>query len=405
MKNRTLGGILLVAGTATGAGMLALPISTGLSGFLPSLALFVIYWLYMTYTAFLFLEATLWLDQDTNLISMAQHTLGIFGKAAAWVSYLFLLYALTTAYIAGSTPIFVDTLQALTGWSAPYWVGAIPLLIIFGFFVYQGAQAVDYINRVLMIGLAIAYCTLLVLLTPSMQTDKLQHVDWRLLTVGISVVATSFGFHIIIPTLANYLHRNVRQLILVIFAGSLIPLAVYTLWEIYALSIIPLEGANSITAGYLQGVNAAELMADALSTPSLSLTARGFAFFAIVTSFLGVSLSLLDFLADGFKIKKSAGGKALLYCLTFIPPLAIALTDPRAFLGALEYAGAFGVVILLGFMPALMVWRGRYHHCYPSLYTAPRGKPALAITMLFSIMLIGIEIANKLGWLNPFANP
>ena len=38
---RLLGGILLVAGTAIGAGMLALPVSTGLAGFYPSLFLFL----------------------------------------------------------------------------------------------------------------------------------------------------------------------------------------------------------------------------------------------------------------------------------------------------------------------------------------------------------------------------
>ena len=33
--NRLIGGILLVAGTAIGAGMLALPVSTSFGGFIP----------------------------------------------------------------------------------------------------------------------------------------------------------------------------------------------------------------------------------------------------------------------------------------------------------------------------------------------------------------------------------
>ena len=53
---RLIGGILLVAGTTIGAGMLALPVVTGFVGFWPSLALFFVYWLYMTFTAFLMFE-------------------------------------------------------------------------------------------------------------------------------------------------------------------------------------------------------------------------------------------------------------------------------------------------------------------------------------------------------------
>jgi len=45
-----------------------------------------------------------------------------------------------------------------------------------------------------------------------------------------------------------------------------------------------------------------------------------------------------------------------------------------------------------------MVWRGRYHHDYVSEYTAPGGKLALILTMSFSILIIGIEIGNKLGF-------
>lgn len=49
-----LGGVFLVAGTAIGAGMLAIPITTAFSGFLPSLALLAVCWGFMLITALLF---------------------------------------------------------------------------------------------------------------------------------------------------------------------------------------------------------------------------------------------------------------------------------------------------------------------------------------------------------------
>lgn len=401
--SKVIGGILLVSGTTIGAAMLALPVSTGLAGFFPSVVLLLACWVFMTYTAFLMLEVNLWLGENTNLISMAKATLGRWGQALSWVTYLFLLYALTTAYIAGSGPIVIDAIRALTGVEIPTYAGSIPLLLLFGFFVYRGTASVDYVNRILMIGLVIAYAAMVVLITPHVEKTLLQHTYWPALLIAVSVVSTSFGFHIIIPSLTTYLQKDISKLKQTILIGSIIPVVVYIVWEFLALGVIPVEGEHSIMSGYEQGTNGAQLLSSILNNTTIAIFARCFAFFAIVTSFIGVSLSLSDFLADGLKIKKTRGGRITLCLLTFIPPLLFALTDPRAFLTALEYAGAFGVIILLGFLPALMVWRGRYHHHFASSYQAPGGKLTLLCVMGLALFVIALEIANKFGWIHQIA--
>jgi tyrosine-specific transport protein len=397
MNSKVIGGILLVSGTTIGAAMLALPVSTGLAGFFPSLVLLIACWAFMTYTAFLILEANLWAGENANLISMARQTLGKWGEAVSWVTYLFLLYALTTAYIAGSGPIVASVIHGLTGYEVSAFVSAVPLLLLFGFFIYRGTSYVDHLNRVLMIGLVVAYVAMAALIAPHVQWPLLQHSEWPLLLIATSVVATSFGFHIIIPSLTTYLDHDLKKLKTTIFIGSLIPVIVYIIWEWLALGVIPLHGESGIIQGYIKGTNGAQLLSETIGSGMISVIARCFAFFAIITSFLGVSLSLCDFLADGFKIKKSRTGKFALCLLTFVPPLIFTLTDPRAFLSALEYAGAFGVIILLGFLPALMVWSGRYRHHFQSGFKTPGGKIALLFVMLFSVIIIGLEVANQFG--------
>lgn len=398
IDNRLLGGILLVSGTTIGAGMLALPVITGFAGFLPTLILLAVFWVYMTYTAFLILESTLWMDEHTNLITLAKKTLGRGGEVFSWFTYLFLLYSLTTAYIAGSGPIVTDFIEGLTGMSIPPLLGSLPLLLIFGTCVYRGTKSVDYTNRILMIGLVIAFLLIVIFLFPHVDPILLRHVDWKYLAIADSIVATSYGFHIVIPSLTNYLKRDVKQLKKAILIGSAIPLIVYMLWITLSLGIIPLEGPYGIRQGYAEGANGAHLLTEHLGHSALGLVTRCFSFFAIVTSFLGVSLSLTDFLADGLKIKRNKSGRTALYALTFMPPVVITLLDPRAFLTALEFAGAFGVVIILGFMPALMVWRGRYLKHFSSVYKTPGGKTALIAAMIFSIFVILLEIGNQAGW-------
>jgi tyrosine-specific transport protein len=397
-NSKLFGGILLVSGTTIGAGMLALPVITGFAGFFPSLILLIGFWLYMTYTALLMLEVNLSMDvEHNNLITMAKRTLGRGGEIVSWITYLFLLYALTTAYIAGSGPIVIDFIEGITGYALPVWAGALPLFLIFGFFVYKGTKSVDYVNRLLMIGLVVAYVAMVIFIAPHVNAKLLTHSNWKDLLLAVSIVATSFGFHIIIPSLTTYMQKDVKLLKRAIVIGSIIPLIVYIIWELLTLGIVPLDG---IIKGYEEGTNGAHLLTSTLGNSAIASIARAFSFFAIVTSFLGVSLSLSDFLSDGFKIKKTREGRVLLYVMTFLPPVLFTLIDPRAFLSALEYAGAFGVVILLGLLPALMVWWGRYRKHYTSTFKAPGDKITLLLVIMISLFVIVLEVANKLGWIH-----
>ncbi|KAG1665882.1 hypothetical protein FOA52_005371 [Chlamydomonas sp. UWO 241] len=49
-----------------------------------------------------------------------------------------------------------------------------------------------------------------------------------------------------------------------------------------------------------------------------------------------------------------------LYAAVLLPPLCIALVNPGAFLGALEYAGTYGVLSLFGVLPPVLAWLQRY---------------------------------------------
>jgi tyrosine-specific transport protein len=271
--------------------------------------------------------------------------------------------------------------------------------LVFGYFVFKGTKSVDKVNRYLMAGLAIAYFAMLFLLAPKVEVSHFEHVEWESALLAVSLVATSFGFHIIIPTLVTYLNRDVALLKKTIFIGSALPLVVYIFWEVVTLGIIPVEGENGILQGYTSGANGVQLLSATLGDSWISVVAKVFSFFAIVTSFLGVTLSLSDFLADGFHIKKGHVGRLLRFLLTFVPPILFMYTYPRAFLSALEFAGAFGVVVLLGLMPALMVWSARYRKGYKSKFRVFGGKWTLLASIAFSVIIISIEAANKTGLL------
>ena len=97
--NKVIGGSLLIAGSCIGAGMLALPILTGVAGLRPTLVMLGLAWLFMTTTALLLIEVNGWFKKEVNLLTMVEHTLGKWGRRFSWALYLLLFYALLVAYM------------------------------------------------------------------------------------------------------------------------------------------------------------------------------------------------------------------------------------------------------------------------------------------------------------------
>jgi len=115
----------------------------------------------------------------------------------------------------------------------------------------------------------------------------------------------------------------------------------------------------------------------------------------MLTSFLGVSLSLSDFLADGMKVSKTGSRWYIVYIATFLPPLIVVWFYPGAFITALSYAGILCVILLI-LLPALMAWRGRYTKKIAKGFEVAGGKIVLLSLMLISIVLLTVGIFEDL---------
>jgi tyrosine-specific transport protein len=387
------GAVLLIAGCCIGAGMLGLPVISAVAGFKPSLVMFLLSWAFMMTTALLLLEVNLWFSEDVSIISMARHTLGKWGEAVAWLCFLFLFYALGVAYIAGSGELVALFVQKVLGVNIPHWGGSLIIAFIFGGFVYFGTLAVDLFNRVLMCGLVLTYILLVILGAPHVDTANLQYQNWSAASLVIPVMIISFGFHNLIPSLTTYLRGDAKRLRFSIIGGSCLALIIYLIWEWLILGLVPpnREGFAQVMD---EGSMATEILKTAAGSAWVLDVAQYFAFFAIVTSFLGNSLSFVDFLADGFRIKKDAFGKFCLCLLVIIPPFLLALIYPRIFLMALNYAGAFGAMILFGILPAMMVWTGRYQKKLGNKPLVPGGKAVLLGIIAIALWVISVQIVN-----------
>lgn len=389
------GGALLIAGSCIGAGMLALPIVTGLAGFFPSMIAFFVSWAFMTFTAFLLVEINGWFSREVNLLSMVKESLGVPGRTVAWISYLLLFYSLLVAYTAASGSIFAAILESLFGFQISPPAASIFFTFLFGWIIYLGTRPTDVLNRFLMIGLIACYLGMILLGIFQVQPEYLIHVKPEYLFSSLPILVVSFGFQNMIPTLTGYMKGDLQRVKKAILLGSLMTLAVYSIWSFLVLGVVPPEGAGSIEESYRSGHEATYALRAALGSNKITYFAQGFAFFAIVTSFLAQGLSLSHFLADGFG--KTPGRKnSHWFCLLALgPPLIFALSYPEIFFQALSFAGGICAMVLFGILPVLTAWAGRYKKKL-STYHPRGGKAALLFALAFSFLVIGCQVISLL---------
>lgn len=385
------GGTLLVAGTSIGVGMLALPLATADGGFFPSLIIYALCWLFMLFTGLLILEACIWMPRDSNLVTLSSHLLGKSGKAFCWIVYLFLFTCLMIAHVSGGG----NVVHQISAGNIPEWAGTIVYVLIFAPAVYLGTRTVDRLNLILMAGVLITYLLFVTAAVGHVNFDLLGRMKWPKAWAALPVVFTAFGYQSLIPTLMSYMNRNVKRVKTAIILGTAIPFIIYVIWEFLILGIIPAEGTGGLIEALHQGQNAVNPLGQYLHNSSLMTVGTAFAFFALTTSFVGISIAYVDFLADGLKVTKKGLTKLGLCAIIFLIPLIITLTNPGLFIQALNVAGGIGVALLLGVMPILMVWVGRYKKGHSLIHQqVPGGKAFLALLMAFIVFELIIEFAS-----------
>lgn len=351
---KQFGAIYLILGTCIAAGLLGLPIVTAQHNFAITILMIISAWVLMTTGAWCLLEVTVQMPSGANLVSMSQKTLGNTAKIITWCVYLVLLYSLICAYLAASGDLLAHLFSDVH-LNAPRFLATIIATVILGGIVTHGIRSVDVVNRILMTTKIIICLLLIGSVIPFTHSKNLS------LSIGDSnlngsawlVIICAFGYAIILPSIRDYLGSNKKQLTRVVMIGSLIPMILYFVW------IAVIQGALSrhelIAMNNSAHTNSLLMTTIAALTSHPMLTSLSVIFISIcsITGFLGVSLCLMDFLADGIKMKKQGKNKSMLAMLAFAPPTIIVIADPAIFIQALAYAGICCLYILIG-LPVLM---------------------------------------------------
>ncbi len=220
-----------MAGTTIGAGMLAMPLAAAGVGFSVTLILLIGLWALMCYTALLLLEVYQHVPADTGLGTLAKRYLGRYGQWLTGFSMMFLMYALTAAYISGAGELLASSISDWTGISMSATAGVLLFTFVAGGVVCVGTSLVDLFNRFLFSAKIIfSGGDAGIAATAYSQSESFNPA----VATGTGTVCnpgdfTSFGFHGSVPSIVSYMDGNIRKLRWVFIIGSAIPGGIYFL--------------------------------------------------------------------------------------------------------------------------------------------------------------------------------
>jgi tyrosine-specific transport protein len=372
----------LIIGTSIGAGMLGLPVQTAQGGFLPAIFLFLLTWFITITSGVLFTEVILNHPPGSNYISLGRKILGEKFTFLIFGFYILLFYSLIAAYTKGIGVILSQDLS-LTPSS---WTGSLLFLALLLPVMCFGTKIIGRVNGLLIFLLLASFFLLVSIGTQNTTTTFMSHQNWFTSLFSLPLMIGSFGFHGTLPSLIDFLDRDRKKIHWSIFIGSTLTLLIYLSWEFLILGSIPLTGEISLTSALQNDQTAITPMSQLSHNPHIWSLAHLFSLTAIITSFFGVSIGLIDFLIDAFKLHNTPLTKTILLTSIYFSVLLLSLTELRIFYLSLNYGAGLAAIFLLIFLPAYLAYRSPEPDLAPPLFAKKRTIPLVFLFSALSLL-------------------
>ena len=379
----------LITGNLVGAGILGLPINTGLAGFPLSIAAMAAVWGLMFGSAVIISDQVIANDNENfDLPSMFRTSLGPVGQWIASAANLVILYGLLTAYLSGGATILATLLKV----HIPQWTMILVFFTVVTALTLFGLSVVRRGNVLLMALMWTSFAGLILLAAPKVEVQRLNYTDLGMLPSALPIMVTAFHFHNIIPTVCRDLNRNRKTIRKALLLGTILGLVMNFLWVGVTIGALPVadHGQNNILYSFDHQLPATIPLGAIINSPYFITCSLVFAIIAITTSYLTNGTALMSFMRDlsrSFLNIKSAPLEAL---LTFVPPLLVTLAYPNLFLKALNVVGGVGISLLFGILPGILLFR-------QALSSKVRMPSVVMIVCFLAILFL--EVAQETGLL------
>lgn len=386
----TLSMMFIVVGNMLGAGILALPINLCATGVVPAVGATILMWIMMTYTALIYSrQKSLTYNEHADLPTFFGQELGSKVKWVTTVANMIILYGVLVAYLTGVSTIIMSLQDTL-----PSSAVMIAYFILVTGITAFGMKLMEKCNAFMVVLMWITFAVLLGYVMPEIDVSRFQASDWKYVPAGLPVLLMAFHFHNIIPTLCRSLGHDRKKINTAIIGGTTIGLVMNLVWIVAVLGALPLTSSGDINlmTAFVKNQPATVPLEKLLQSSTFTYIGLVFALVALSTSFMANGTALMSFMRDLCKTNFNKDSKALIWCISFLPPLVVGLIYPDIFLIAINVVGGVGENIIFGILPGFIVWK-----------YAPKGSlkkyVGMGLIIFFGLTLL-IEIGHEAGLLH-----
>lgn len=393
MKNKVLGSTLIIAGTAVGAGMLAMPLTSAQMGFGLTLLLLTLLWILLTFTAVLYAEVHQYNKNDAGIASLAEQYFGSAGRLFVNFVLLFFMYAVLTAYVTGSGSLLLGILPEFENSELMQKILSLVFAVGLGAIITVGISAADIANRISFTLKCVIFVIILAVLLNTVSFENLQAAPTNnlLFFSAMPVFFMTFGFHICTPTINEYLEGDNRKVKLSCILGSTAIFIIYVVWQFATHGVLEQSTLIKVLNEEPNLNGLIEAFKVTTGSTAISEMVRIFSLLALITSYIGVALGLSSAVKDLLMHFNLRHDRITIGLITFVPPIIVGFTYPQIFLSAFAFAGIIFAFIGV-FLPVVLAYKSR--KVYPKGEHTRGGNLSLLLAMIFAVIIVAAYILS-----------
>jgi tyrosine-specific transport protein len=392
---RVLLSSFLLAGAAIGSGILALPILAAAPGFVNTIIFIGLTFICSLVIAkpSLYMYAT-YTNHDVNAATLAKD---YFGEKGYWTSIILNVLSMggcTAAYITVGGEILTKVILPKIHIIAGPTTGIIIFILIFAPFFVAGIKYISRINGLIFLTKYLCLFIVISLGLKFINPSRLEFVPQGLIYLGsgASTMMAIWVMHMTLPVVLKLNDWNPKKAFLAVKLGLGIAAILYVGWLVVILSLISRPQFLQLkTIGDILQY----LVDYAHISPLMQILIAIFSSITVLTSFLSIGFSLIEFLIDVMSLKDNIVSRFIAMLIAFIIPVSIAVIFSKQFVKIYQQSNIFSIGSAL--IPAIVV-------LVYNRQKQQKNSKALIMAIIAGLLIILSQILNDFGIFPNFIN-
>ena len=381
-KMKHLKSVFFLAGTAIGSGLISLPIVLAAWGTWGAIALILCFAIVTYFSALVRCELNI---QTQAVHTLKQVSLCFAGKKTALlgdVCLKLLCFTLLIAYLHG-----LNTLLGTDLCSKIWIVGLFFVLLLLPTNLTLG------FNKLCFYGLVILIVNVMFSFIGQVNLSRVPGIMLNnFSTIGLTIptLFTAFGFQGSLHSLTNLCENNPKLVRKACFWGCLITATIYSVWTLALTTFLFQNMPEKFGRILIKPDNIHDIMEALMHFAGFEISC--ICCLTIITSIIGVGISLMDDLRENLRTNLTISQKQLLCAMIIVIPTALlANTCTQAFVKILSFAGCILSIIAI-FIPLFLLARAKK----PFVFSELNNKWCQRLLFLFGCGVVLSECIHVL---------